>query len=120
MMGDRHEGVTWHAARGITFLRDFVKDHHNGFATRSCFFHHGIGDTLRQFAFLIGGTAGQHRDLYQGHKMFPDPWLARSFTSFRMTARGSRLACPEQLSSAKLSNGPRKRGHLASSYPAKK
>ena len=52
-----------HPARSVALLRDFIENHHDGLALSPRFFHHDIGDALRQLAFLIDGAAGQHRDL---------------------------------------------------------
>ena len=52
-----------HAARSVALLRNFVESHHDCLAASAGFFHHGVGDALRQLALLIGGAAGQHCDL---------------------------------------------------------
>ena len=50
-------------ARSVAFLRYFMERHDDGFAPRSRFFNHCIGNALRDLPLLIGRAALQHRDL---------------------------------------------------------
>ena len=52
-----------HPAGGVALLRHFHECDHDSFAAGAGFFHHGVGEALGEFAFLVGGAALEHGDL---------------------------------------------------------
>src|ERR1700675_375130 len=69
------------AAGSITFLRHFQKCHDDSFAAGTGFFHHRIGNALRDLALLIDRASLEHGDLNQRHRV-----LSSRFSVLRKTA----------------------------------
>src|SRR6185437_17153078 len=58
-----------HAAAGVALFRHFVESHRNSVARGAGLLDHHVGDALRDLALLLGGAAGEHRDLNHRHEV---------------------------------------------------